>query len=108
MNFLFHEDKKYVEFNRVLVVVVTGIIALAIAMIVLVVFLIQNHESIYSNPLQYGAGIYEATGCSCSVAKGTIHFGDDIEGVKFVSNLPEGVEPYVFPIINSSNLIFVE
>ncbi|KKL58039.1 hypothetical protein LCGC14_2229430, partial [marine sediment metagenome] len=47
-------------------------------------------------------------GCSCSVAKGTIHFGDDIEGVKFVSNLPEGVEPYVFPIINSSNLIFVE
>lgn len=62
-----HEGKQYVEYNKVFSIVITAIVCFVIMFIVLVVFLIMQSNKIYSDPLTYGAKIYNIDYCVCKV-----------------------------------------
>lgn len=60
-----HEGKRYIEYNPVLSIVISAMIVLAVFFVILVIFLIMRSDQIYSDPLIYGAKMYNVSFCFC-------------------------------------------
>jgi hypothetical protein len=80
MNFKEIEGKRYIEFNNVLIVVLTALVCFVIAFCIIGYVLYQNSEAIINDPLIFGAKVYNVSQCYCINTKG-VDFGFNQETV---------------------------
>ena len=59
------DGKRYIEFNKTLIVVITAIVFLVIAVFYLIFTLNKYGSAINNDPLRFGAKAYNVMECNC-------------------------------------------
>lgn len=77
MNIKEFEGKRWVEYNTVLIVIMTSIICLIIGLFILVWVLDTHAEEIKKNPLIFGASMYNISECNCFNQDGVFYFNQE-------------------------------
>ena len=87
MNIKIIDDKKYIEYNRVLKVMMSLTFIFVVVMILLLLLIFKRSSVIMQDPLIYSAKIYNITQCECHNENFDFNFNqsdvwklDDIRG----------------------------
>jgi hypothetical protein len=72
-----YEGKRFVEFNSVLIVIITSMVCLVIGMFILIWVLDSKGSAITNDPFIFGAKIFNVTECSCFNQDGVFYFNQE-------------------------------